>query len=96
MKKLLLLILMIPTISFAEKYDSQYYKDWIEGECIQQSYMANNDFVAKKIYKRCEKSAKKCIAIAKNNKPTNLTHKGAFMFCMQEEIVWKGDSSPKF
>ena len=61
MKKLLLLLLMIPTISFAEKYDSQYYKDFIEDECIRQSYIANNDFVAKKIFKRCKKSAKKCM-----------------------------------
>jgi len=61
MKKLLLLLLMIPTISFAEKYDSQYYKDFIGDECIRQSYMANNDFVAKKIFKRCEKAAKKCM-----------------------------------
>ena len=75
MKKLLLLLLMIPTLSFAEKYDSQYYKDWIEGECIEQSYMAKNDFVAKKIFNRCEKAAKKCIAKAKKQETGSITIK---------------------
>ena len=70
MKKLLLLLLMIPTISFAE-YDSKYYKDWIEGECIEQSYIAKNDFVAKKIFNRCEKASKKCIAKAKKQETTS-------------------------
>ena len=63
--------MIIPTISFAEKYDSNYYKDWIEGECIQQSYTAKNDFVAKKIFKRCEKASKKCIAKAKKLQNTS-------------------------
>jgi len=95
MKQLLLLLLTIPTISFAES-DSEYYGKWIEGECIQQSYMAKNDFVAKKIYERCEKAAMGCIYEVKNNKPRNLTNKGAFIFCMQDEIGWKGFTSPKF
>ena len=91
MKKLLLLLLMIiPTISFAE-YDSQYYKDWIEGECIEQSYMAKNDFVAKKIFKRCEKASNKCIALGKK-KFKSATYKR----CMQDEIGWYGNNSPRF
>ena len=64
-KKLLLLLLIIPNLGFAEEYDSQYYKDWIEGECIEKSVRAQNDFTAKKIYQRCEKAAWKCIAKAK-------------------------------
>ena len=91
MKKLLLLLLMIiPTISFAE-YDSQYYKDWIEGECIEQSYMAKNDFVAKKIFKRCEKASKKCIAKAKK-----IGGSSAYKRCMTDEIDWHGYNSPRF
>ena len=91
MNKLLLILLMLPTLSFAEKYDSNYYKNWIEGECIEQSYMAKNDFVAKKIFKRCEKAAKKCIAKAKKGM-------GTFTYerCMRDEIDWYGSNSPNF
>ena len=90
MKKLLLLLLMIPTISFAE-YDSQYYKDWIECECIEQAYRAKNDFVSKKIFKRCEKAAKKCIALGKKKFKS-----ATYTRCMQDEIGWYGNNSPRF
>ncbi len=93
MKKLLLLLLMIPTLSFAEKYDSQYYDNWIEDECIKQSYNANNDFVAKKIFKRCERAAKKCIAKAKKS---DVLQSNDYKSCMRDEIGWKGKNSPKF
>ena len=90
-KKLLLLLLIIPNLGFAEKYDSQYYKDWIEGECINQSSYAQNDFIAKKIYKRCEKATEKCIALAKKSL-------GQYRYkkCMQDETGKKVSTSPKF
>ena len=94
MKKLLLLLLMIPTISFAES-DSEYYGKWIEGECIKQSYMAKNDFVAKKIYERCEKAAMGCIFDAKQEVKF-YTQRAIYLSCMRDEIGWKGTNSPKF
>ena len=88
---------MLPTLSFAEKYDSQYYKDWIENECIKQSYYAKNDFVGKKIFKRCEKSAKKCVAQAKKDATSSLPGSYYFRKCTKKEIGWTGgDRSPKF
>ena len=62
---------MIPVVAFAE--NGQYYKDWIEGECIQQSYMAQNDFIAKKIFNRCEKASTKCIRKARGKKVESFT-----------------------
>ena len=91
MKKLLLILLMIPTLSFAERYDSQYYKDWIEGECIQQSSSAQSDFIAKKAFKRCEKAAKKCVSVAKQAKPTAIIDKKtSYNACYREETGYIG------
>ena len=80
-KKLLLLLLIIPNLGFAEKYDSQYYKDWIEGECIEQSFRAANDFIAKKIYQRCEKASIECIAKTKKLEPDEIM----IQVCKEEE-----------
>ena len=91
MKKFLLILIMLPTLSFAERYDSQYYKDWIEGECIYQSSSAQSDFIAKKAFKRCEKASKKCIAKAKKGGGSS-----AYTRCMQDEIDWHGYNSPRF
>ena len=91
-KKLLLLLLIIPNLGFAEKYDSQYYKDWIEGECINQSSYAQNDFIAKKIYKRCEKVTEKCIALAKKSGGSRYTYKD----CIRDETGKTVIPIPKF
>lgn len=90
MKKLLILLLMIPTLSFA-KYDSKY-DNWIEGECIKMTYSAKNDFTAKKVYKRCEKGHKKCISEAIKNGTSSVY---SYKRCMKKETGWTEVPTPK-